>query len=309
MADKQTSTAALQLPASYEWYREQIAGHHPSVVKNGEHQIGLIKEIGSETLLKPVQEGVRGVCEVAFYNNLKHQNDDGDVLTKFSIFVPKFYGLKTLRIGGKEVEFIVMEDLTHRYKCPCIMDIKMGRVTYDPSATKAKRLSEAVKYPEQETLGFRLTGYRMRFGCNENDLRVRDKQWGRSRNLGNIVDAFREFLSGRFMEKSFVVEQTLEQLYMLRKWFNSQRIYHFYASSILLGYEACVEQPPNVLVKLIDFSHVFPANGAVDDNYLFGLNSVINIIEKYRDSVWKLVSVESKGQEDGGMSAVLNSWK
>ncbi|EJD75448.1 hypothetical protein LOAG_17411 [Loa loa] len=284
MADKQTSTAALQLPASYEWYREQIAGHHPSVVKNGEHQIGLIKEIGSETLLKPVQEGVRGVCEVAFYNNLKHQNDDGDVLTKFSIFVPKFYGLKTLRIGGKEVEFIVMEDLTHRYKCPCIMDIKMGRVTYDPSATKAKRLSEAVKYPEQETLGFRLTGYRMRFGCNENDLRVRDKQWGRSRNLGNIVDAFREFLSGRFMEKSFVVEQTLEQLYMLRKWFNSQRIYHFYASSILLGYEACVEQPPNVLVKLIDFSHVFPANGAVDDNYLFGLNSVINIIEKYRGS-------------------------
>lgn len=54
-----------------------------------------------------------------------------------------------------------MEDLTYRYKCPCIMDIKMGKVTYDPSATKAKRLSEAVKYPEQETLGFRLTGYRV----------------------------------------------------------------------------------------------------------------------------------------------------
>lgn len=106
MADKQISTTAIQLPASYEWYREQIAGHHPSVVKNGEHQIGpslifigfrcscrnyrifikiisgrntdfsinsslvtgfflgLIKEVGSETLLKPVQEGVRGVCEV-----------------------------------------------------------------------------------------------------------------------------------------------------------------------------------------------------------------------------------------------------
>uniref|UniRef100_A0AAF5PGW5 Kinase n=3 Tax=Wuchereria bancrofti TaxID=6293 RepID=A0AAF5PGW5_WUCBA len=283
MADEQTS-AAVQLPTSYEWYREQIAGHHPSVVTNGVHQIGLIKEIGSETLLKPVQEGVRGVCEVAFYSSLKHLNDENDVLTRFAAFVPKFYGLKTLRVGRKEMEFIVMEDLAYRYKCPCIMDIKMGRVTYDPSATKAKRLSEAIKYPEQETLGFRLTGYRMRFGRNENDLRVRDKQWGRSRNLENVVDAFREFLSGRLMEKSSVAEQTLEQLYKLRKWFNSQRVYHFYASSILLAYEACVERPPNVLVKLIDFSHVFPANGAVDDNYLFGLNNVINIVEKYRDS-------------------------
>lgn len=54
-----------------------------------------------------------------------------------------------------------MEDLTHRYKFPCIMDIKMGRVTYDPSATKAKILSESVKYPEQETLGFRINGYRV----------------------------------------------------------------------------------------------------------------------------------------------------
>lgn len=54
-----------------------------------------------------------------------------------------------------------MEDLACRYKYPCIMDIKMGKVTYDPSATKAKRLAEAVKYPEQETLGFRLTGYRV----------------------------------------------------------------------------------------------------------------------------------------------------
>ncbi|EJW85789.1 hypothetical protein WUBG_03298 [Wuchereria bancrofti] len=100
MADEQTS-AAVQLPTSYEWYREQIAGHHPSVVTNGVHQIGLIKEIGSETLLKPVQEGVRGVCEVAFYSSLKHLNDENDVLTRFAAFVPKFYGLKTLRVGRK----------------------------------------------------------------------------------------------------------------------------------------------------------------------------------------------------------------
>ncbi|KAL3982048.1 Inositol polyphosphate kinase family protein [Acanthocheilonema viteae] len=284
MAGIQTNTAVLQLPISHEWYREQIAGHHPSVVRNGKHEIGLIKEVGSETLLKPVQEGVRGVCEVAFYNSLKRQNDENDVLTEFASFVPKFYGLKTLRAEEKELELIVMEDLACHYKCPCIMDIKMGRVTYDPCATKAKRLAEAVKYPEQETLGFRLTGYRIHSDCDKNDLRVRDKQWGRSRNLENIVDAFREFFSGRIIGKSYVAIQALEQLYKLRKWFSSQRVYHFYASSILLAYEGSVERSPNVLVKVIDFSHVFPANGAIDDNYLFGLNNVINIIEKYQNS-------------------------
>lgn len=54
-----------------------------------------------------------------------------------------------------------MEDLTNRYKYPCVMDIKVGKVTYDPNAPRAKRLSEAMKYPEQEVLGFRLTGYRV----------------------------------------------------------------------------------------------------------------------------------------------------
>jgi hypothetical protein len=29
-----------ELPATLEWYKDQIAGHHPSVVKNGIRQIG-----------------------------------------------------------------------------------------------------------------------------------------------------------------------------------------------------------------------------------------------------------------------------
>lgn len=40
MADTQPITAVIELPESYEWYREQIAGHHPSVVRNGEREIG-----------------------------------------------------------------------------------------------------------------------------------------------------------------------------------------------------------------------------------------------------------------------------
>ncbi|VDN02981.1 unnamed protein product [Thelazia callipaeda] len=303
MVDEGCSVTAL--PLSYEWYQEQIAGHHLSIVKNGKHQIGLIKQVGSETLLKPIQEGVRGVCEVcllffeskiklhilkniitvAFYNKLKQQNHENVTILKLKSFIPKFYGLKSIQIGKKKVECIILEDLTYCYKYPCIMDIKVGKVTYDPCATKAKRLSEIIKYPEQESLGFRLTGYRMRIDDNINNLRIRDKKWGKSRTLENIVEAFAEFLSARVEEKMIVAEETLRQLYDLQKWFRSQRVFHFYASSILLIYESSLERDSNVLVKLIDFSHVFSANGVVDENYLFGLDNMVSIIEKYRDTI------------------------
>jgi len=38
------------------------------------------------------------------------------------------------------------------------MDVKMGRVSYDPLASEAKRASEMAKCPEQVNLGFRVSG-------------------------------------------------------------------------------------------------------------------------------------------------------
>lgn len=54
-----------------------------------------------------------------------------------------------------------MEDLTEGYEQPCTMDIKIGKVTYDPDAPPEKVASESVKYPAQTILGFRLLGYRV----------------------------------------------------------------------------------------------------------------------------------------------------
>lgn len=30
-----------QLPENFEWYKNQIAGHHPSIICNGKRQIGV----------------------------------------------------------------------------------------------------------------------------------------------------------------------------------------------------------------------------------------------------------------------------
>lgn len=79
----------LDAPTGYEWYRLQIAGHHhetTTLVKPAKDTdtdvpnigmmdswvlakicvfIGILKELASGHLLKPVQTGVRGASEVS----------------------------------------------------------------------------------------------------------------------------------------------------------------------------------------------------------------------------------------------------
>lgn len=81
------------------------------------------------------------------------------------IFCTLLVSAHQLTIDFAEIECLVMEDLIYYHTYPCVMDIKMGRVTYDPNASVAKRESESIKYPEQKTFGFRLLGYRVHFVC------------------------------------------------------------------------------------------------------------------------------------------------
>lgn len=49
-----------------------------------------------------------------------------------------------LQIKEREVDFLVLEDLTKDFKEPCIMDIKIGRRTWDPNASYEKIIAEDV---------------------------------------------------------------------------------------------------------------------------------------------------------------------
>lgn len=43
-----------------------------------------------------------------------------------------------------DVKFIILEDVTNDIAEPCVMDIKMGRQTWDPEASLEKRKNEDV---------------------------------------------------------------------------------------------------------------------------------------------------------------------
>ena len=81
----------------------------------------------------------------------------------------------------------------------------------------------------------------------------------------------------------------LRELQKVRSWFEEQRQYLFFATSLLFVYDADLlgEETSNfnVRVRMIDFAHVYPANGLPDSNYMEGLNNLIQIFESfYNDS-------------------------
>ncbi|PIO75789.1 hypothetical protein TELCIR_02147 [Teladorsagia circumcincta] len=216
-----------ELPATYEWFADQIAGHHPSVIKNGKREIGLLKKRGSDKILKPKQEGFRGECEVNVYKllarALRHSTSgdvsdgsggdtDSDGWPGISMedaeglarMTPRFYGLTSVPIDKKDVDFLILEDVTSTYSLPAILDVKMGRITYDPVASATKREKEKRKYPPQTVLGFRLLGYRMH--CKDGKIVVKDKEWGKSYDEYNILDDFSHvFPSNSQLDTNYIV--------------------------------------------------------------------------------------------------------
>ena len=54
-----------------------------------------------------------------------------------------------------------LQDLVHRYRKPCIADLKIGAITYDPDASAEKIKSDRGKYPHLDEVGFQILGMRV----------------------------------------------------------------------------------------------------------------------------------------------------
>ncbi|CAJ0922065.1 unnamed protein product, partial [Mesorhabditis belari] len=188
--------------------------------------------------------------------------------------VPRFHGLKRVPIDGKEEEFLILDDLTCPFSRPAIMDVKMGRVTYDPDASDKKVKSETEKYPPQKSLGFRLLGYRIH--KEDGSVEIQDKDWGKSKDETNIGQALLEY----FTIRPDAVALILRKATLFREWFAQQRLFHFYASSLLFIFETDPTKPVNADVRMIDFGHVYPGNEQLDDNYTHGLDNLISLLEE-----------------------------
>lgn len=95
-------------------------------------------------IYKPLTSKICGDREVEFYETLRTTTDP--ILTELRSFIPKYHGSETYNIDGKDVKYVVLDDVTKDIKEPCVMDVKIGKITYDPLATHEKIINENVSF-------------------------------------------------------------------------------------------------------------------------------------------------------------------
>ncbi|GAB1608478.1 inositol polyphosphate multikinase-like [Argonauta hians] len=306
MADLKSSEQN-RLPPGMAPLDHQIAGHLMQTMQK--NAIAFLKP-NKETLLKLMQLPPRGQCELKFYQTLFDDQAGSDsVLKRLREFLPKFYGTWKLDIFPDET-YIHLEDLTIWFNKPCIADIKIGSQTYSPNATYEKIQYEKVKSQFSKLIGFKM-GFRVYrpstdtfyFACRKTLL-----QMDQFRMLREGIGEY--FNLSESLRKDAIFAILLE-LMDIKAWFESQRKYAFYSSSLLCIYEGI--RPCNehllavsnhlsknnngssttsiedflsnthvrhacVKVKMIDFGHVFTTCER-DDNYISGLDNLINYLK------------------------------
>jgi len=156
-------------------------------------------------------------------------------------------------------------------------DIKIGKITYDPLASKAKKVKRTSKFQFSPVLGYQY------LGIKRNDEKLIDKYFFRSLNINEADKAHEKFLPEVECEKSGdtrqkVVNNILVKIDAIIGWFEKQTSLQFYGSSLLIIYnsETCEAD-----VKMIDFAHVFYEAGKSDEIFLFGIRNLRDAFYEY----------------------------
>lgn len=84
-----------------------------------------------------------------------------------------------------------LEDITDGMSEPCVMDVKIGRRTWDPLATAEKRAAEELKYTEtKKAYGLCIPGFQV-YRVPAGNLRKYDKNYGKQLNSETLVEGER----------------------------------------------------------------------------------------------------------------------
>lgn len=130
-----------KLPNGYVALEHQVAGHTFQV---GTDEIGMLKNVDDGSVMKPAGSPMCAAREIKFYEQLLTTTDP--VMMSMRDFTSEYRGTQTLTVGNKTIKFIKLRDLTHGMLEPCVIDLKMGKRTWDPLASDQKREAEEVRF-------------------------------------------------------------------------------------------------------------------------------------------------------------------
>ncbi|GAA5840521.1 hypothetical protein JCM5353_006578, partial [Sporobolomyces roseus] len=152
-------------------FTHQVGGHASTILSSPLSSSTLIKpssttELSFYTTLGPSLAGGKFIQEwcPGFYGTLKLQgklNEEGEGLIEP---LGQVEGVSTKGKGKAPEQMLVLENLTHRFLRPNILDIKLGTVLYDPkdaTVEKQERMKLASLNSTSGELGLRLTGFQV----------------------------------------------------------------------------------------------------------------------------------------------------
>ena len=168
---------------------------------------------------------------------------------------------------------------------------QIGAKTYGPDASAEKAAKQDASYAgTKKPFGFSVLGMSVYHGTKKDEFKVLNKEYGKSLNKDNIKDFVNVFFdkANETAMTQALLSVFLARLKAIQAMYSNQMVFHIFGSSILFVYDASIllESEASseaidsaVVVKMIDFAHVHPANGEPDQNYNFGLANLIQVLE------------------------------
>ncbi|XP_037659980.1 inositol polyphosphate multikinase isoform X3 [Choloepus didactylus] len=192
----------------------QVAGH-----MYGKDKVGILQHPDG-TVLKQLQPPPRGPRELEFYNMVSevYAADCSDsVLLELRKYLPKYYGIWSPPTAPNDL-YLKLEDVTHKFNKPCIMDVKIGQKSYDPFASSEKIQQQV-------------------YHVHSDSYETQNQHYGRSLTKETIKDGVSRFFHNGFCLRKDAVAASIQKIEKILQWFESQKQLNFYASSLLFVYE------------------------------------------------------------------------
>uniref|UniRef100_A0A673BY61 Kinase n=1 Tax=Sphaeramia orbicularis TaxID=375764 RepID=A0A673BY61_9TELE len=207
----------------------QVAGH-----KYGVDKVGILQHPDG-TVLKQLQPPPRGPREMQFYSMVYAEDCCDPCLLELQNHLPKYYGTWSSPDSPNDL-YLKLEDVTRRFKKPCIMDVKLGQRSYDPYASQEKREQQIRKYPLMEEIGFLVLGMRVYKVCSDT-CDSYDQHYGRGLGKDTVKDGLAKFFHNGASLRKDAVLASIWRVQRILRWVRVPATAHLFASSLLFVYE------------------------------------------------------------------------